>query len=61
MLIGAVKKFAAVGAFNDNIINEVDTKSAAWLAMLPLEKKDPMRADGTVDEIMFLAHMCNAV
>jgi hypothetical protein len=33
----------------------MDTKLAIWSSLLPASKKDPLRKDGTVDEVMFLA------
>jgi hypothetical protein len=33
----------------------MDTKLAIWSTLLPACKRDPLRKDGTVDEVMFLA------
>lgn len=39
----------------------MDTKIAVWHSQLPAAKRDPLQIDGTVDEIMFMAHMIRAM
>jgi hypothetical protein len=39
----------------------MDTKIAIWHSLLPPTKRDPLRQDGTVDEVMFQAHMIGAM
>ncbi|KAJ4404004.1 hypothetical protein N0V91_006113 [Didymella pomorum] len=39
----------------------MDTKIAIWHSLLPPTKRDPLRQDGTVDEVMFQAHMIGAI
>ena len=47
------------GTFGEDSIEMMDTKLAIWSSMLPASKKDPLRKDGTVDEVMFLAQYVN--
>ncbi|KAI8939608.1 hypothetical protein NX059_003370 [Plenodomus lindquistii] len=49
--------FIATGSFTEAIIDSADAKIAAWIGLLPTCKKDPMRCDGSMDEVMFMAHM----
>ncbi|KAF2023109.1 hypothetical protein EK21DRAFT_95187 [Setomelanomma holmii] len=55
----AASNFARLSAFAASI----DAKIAAWYALLPTSKKDPLRMDGTIDEVMWSAltqaAMCN--
>ncbi|KAH7138147.1 Quinolinate phosphoribosyl transferase [Dendryphion nanum] len=56
-----MKTFLETGTFSESLVNAVDTKVAIWQSLLPAIKRDPMKPDGTVDEVMFLAHMCGAI
>jgi hypothetical protein len=49
--------FLEIGTFGEAIIEQTDIKLAIWTSLLPACKKDPLRADGTIDEVMFSAHM----
>lgn len=50
-----------MGTFTDTLISAVDAKVAIWQSLLPACKKDPLRADGKVDEIIYLAHLVIAM
>lgn len=52
--------FVETGTFGEAIIERCDTKLAIWTSLLPTSKRDPLKRDGSVDEVMFAAHM-NAV
>ena len=56
-----MREFASAPRFSKELIDAVDTKIAVWHSQLPAVKRDPLRIDGTVDEIMFIAHMIGAV
>ncbi|KAF2679093.1 nicotinate-nucleotide diphosphorylase [Lentithecium fluviatile CBS 122367] len=56
-----MRSFTETGAFSDSLIAAVDAKVAAWQSLLPACKKDPMRQNGTIDEIMFQAHLMAAI
>jgi hypothetical protein len=43
------------------MIERCDTKFAIWTTLLPASKRDPLRRDGSVDEVMFLAHMMTII
>ncbi|KAF1920553.1 Quinolinate phosphoribosyl transferase [Ampelomyces quisqualis] len=49
--------FIESGTFGEAITERCDTKIAIWTSLLPTCKKDPLRKNGSVDEIMFTAHM----
>jgi hypothetical protein len=53
--------FLNTGQFTDELINGCDTKIAIWNSLLPSVKKDPMRKNGQVDEVMYMAHMVAAM
>jgi hypothetical protein len=53
--------FLESGTFGEAIVEFFDTKLAIWTSLLPTSKKDPLRRDGTIDEIMFVAHMIAVV
>lgn len=55
-----MQSFTQTGVFSDALIAAIDAKVAAWQALLPACKKDPMRVDGTIDEIIFQAHLMAA-
>ena len=55
------RTYMNTGNFGDALISSIDAKIAAWNYLLPACKKDPMRVDGTVDEVMFMAHEITAV
>ncbi|KAF2121990.1 Quinolinate phosphoribosyl transferase [Lophiotrema nucula] len=50
-----MKSFLDTGTVSDALISSVDTKIAIWHSLLPACKKDPLRHNGSVDEVMFLA------
>jgi hypothetical protein len=52
-----MKTFMETGVFNTAFVAIVDAKLAVWHSLLPASKRDPMRQDGTIDEVMFLAHL----
>lgn len=56
-----MRTFNETGDFSESLVSSVDTKLAIWRSMLPACKKDPLRADGSVDELMYLAHMLYAM
>ena len=56
-----MSSFASAPQFSNELIDTMDTKIAIWHSMLPLVKREPQRKDGTVDEIMFMAHMIGAM
>lgn len=51
----------AGGEFDENLVETVDSKIASWQALLPASKKDPMRMDGTIDEVMWQAQSSAAM
>ena len=56
-----MRSFIETGVWGEAIITSSDARVAVWQALLPASKRDPLRLDGTVDEIMFLAHMCSTM
>ncbi|KAL5380780.1 hypothetical protein DPSP01_007581 [Paraphaeosphaeria sporulosa] len=56
-----MKSFMETGVFNAAFVATVDAKIAIWHSLLPASKRDPMRQDGTVDEVMFLAHLMASI
>jgi hypothetical protein len=52
-----MNSYTSTGTLDETLISTVDTKIAIWKSLLPAVKKDPMRKDGSVDEVMFMAHM----
>ncbi|KAJ4300685.1 hypothetical protein N0V90_002773 [Kalmusia sp. IMI 367209] len=52
-----MQSFMDTGTFNAAFVASIDAKLAVWHSLLPAVKKDPMRQNGTVDEIMFMAHL----
>ncbi|KAF2000479.1 nicotinate-nucleotide diphosphorylase [Amniculicola lignicola CBS 123094] len=56
-----MKSFVQTGTFGEALISSVDTKVAVWNSLLPASKKDPLRPDGKVDEVMFLAQMISVI
>lgn len=56
-----MKSFVETGTFNTAFVATIDAKIAAWHSLLPVTKRDPMRRDGSVDEVMFLAHLMIAM
>jgi nicotinate-nucleotide pyrophosphorylase (carboxylating) len=56
-----MRTFVQTGTFGDGLIAAVDAKVAAWQSLLPACKKDPMRQNGVLDEIMFQAHLMAAM
>lgn len=53
--------FLETGTFGEAMIERCDTKLAIWTSLLPACKKDPLRRDGRIDEVMFTAHMIASV
>ncbi|EMD68910.1 hypothetical protein COCSADRAFT_109990 [Bipolaris sorokiniana ND90Pr] len=53
--------FIHTAVINEALVESCDTKLAIWTSLLPSCKKDPLRANGEVDEIMFMAHMGTAI
>jgi hypothetical protein len=49
--------FLESGTFGEAIIERCDTKIAVWMSLLPACKRDPLRGDGSIDEVIFTAHM----
>jgi nicotinate-nucleotide pyrophosphorylase (carboxylating) len=49
------------GSFTETLLSSVDVKIATWRSLLPTSKKDVLRPDGSVDEVMFLAHLSAVV
>jgi len=49
------------GTFGEAMIERCDTKLAIWTSLLPACKRDPVRRDGSIDEIMYTAHMIASV
>ncbi|KAF5552685.1 C6 transcription factor [Fusarium mexicanum] len=65
-LIGAVRSAAqviymspkrATREHSEAIIQSADSAFDAWLLLLPKDKKPVLKADGTMDELMFQAHL----
>lgn len=42
---------------SEAIIQSADSAFDAWLLLLPKDKKPVLKADGTIDELMFQAHL----
>ncbi|KAF2629875.1 nicotinate-nucleotide diphosphorylase [Macroventuria anomochaeta] len=53
--------FATSSQFSRELIDTMDAKIAIWHSLLPSVKRDPMRKDGTVDEVIYTAHMIGAI
>lgn len=56
-----MKTFATSTHFSRELVDTMDAKIAIWHSLLPSVKRDPLRKDGTVDEVMFQAHMIGAM
>jgi hypothetical protein len=56
-----MNQYVLTGTLGDELINTCDTKIAVWQSLLPAVKRDPLRKDGTVDELMFMAHAIAAM
>lgn len=56
-----MRSFLEIGRFTEEIIEGADAKLAIWKALLPAWKKDPLRSDGSIDEVMFMAHVIFAI
>jgi hypothetical protein len=52
------KTFIETQTWTESLIDTADAKVAIWQSLLPSCKQEPLRPDGTVDEVLFLAHMC---
>lgn len=44
--------FIETGTFGDNLVDSCDAKLAIWSSLLPGCKKDPLRKNGVLDEVM---------
>lgn len=53
--------FVETGVFNAAFVDNIDAKLAVWRSLLPASKRDPMRSDGSLDEVMFLAHLMSSM
>ncbi|KAJ5052719.1 hypothetical protein J3E72DRAFT_232629 [Bipolaris maydis] len=53
--------FIQTAVINEALVESCDAKFAIWTSLLPSCKKDPLRLNGEVDEIMFMAHMVIAI
>ena len=56
-----MRSFVKLGTFTDSLVASVDVKVAAWQSLLPACKRDALRSDGKVDEVMFMAHEMAAI
>jgi hypothetical protein len=56
-----MNQYVLTGTLGEALISGCDTKVAVWQSLLPAVKRDPMRKDGTVDEMMFMAHVTASV
>lgn len=56
-----IDMFVETGTFGDMMIEVHDTKLAIWTSLLPACKKDPLQRDGTIDEVMFAAHVAATI
>jgi hypothetical protein len=56
-----MKAFATGAHLSRELIDTCDAKIAIWHSLLPSVKKDPMRKDGKVDEVIYMAHMIAAM
>lgn len=56
-----MRTFLETGQFTESLTSLTEAKLAIWKNLLPASKKDPLRHDGKVDEIMYLAHMISTV
>jgi hypothetical protein len=52
-----MERFLNSGTFQEAMTDHFDTKLAIWTSLLPACKRDPLKKDGRVDEVMFTAHM----
>jgi hypothetical protein len=46
---------------DEDLLKSRGTKVASWQTLLPASKKDPLRLDGTVDDVMYQCHGSAAV
>jgi len=56
-----MRTFTTSTNFGRDLVDIMDAKIAIWHSLLPSVKRDPLRKDGTVDEVMFQAHMIGAM
>ena len=45
--------FLETGTFGESLVDSCDAKLAIWSSLLPACKKDPLRRNGQVDEVMY--------
>ncbi|KAH8724608.1 Quinolinate phosphoribosyl transferase [Phaeosphaeriaceae sp. PMI808] len=61
VVASVMEMFIKTGIFGEAMIESCDTKVAIWTSLLPANKRDPLRRDGRIDEVMFTAHMIGAI
>ncbi|KAL6711772.1 hypothetical protein ACN47E_002815 [Coniothyrium glycines] len=61
MIMTSIMSYMIKIGFTEELVAIMDTKIAAWHALLPARKKDPLRLDGTHDEVMWQAHLSAAI
>ena len=52
--------FLDTGVVNEALVENCDTKLAIWSSLLPACKKDPLRLDGQIDEVMYAIRAASA-
>lgn len=50
--------FIQTAVINEALVESCDAKFAIWTSLLPSCKKDPLRLNGEVDEIMYVENSC---
>jgi hypothetical protein len=53
LTIPAMNSFIDSAVISETLVENCDTKLAIWSSMLPACKKDPLRPNGQVDEVMY--------
>jgi hypothetical protein len=43
--------------FNESLISQIDIKISSWQSLLPASKHDALNLDGSVDEVLWYAHL----
>lgn len=54
LIISVMNTFLDTSVVNEAMVETCDTKLAVWSSLLPACKKDPLRHDGRVDEVMYV-------
>jgi nicotinate-nucleotide pyrophosphorylase (carboxylating) len=57
IISGLIRNYADLVTPWDDMIAATDARIAAWTSLLPTCKKEPIHPDGTVDEVMYFAHL----